>query len=89
MVNVFMSAPFRDFGRVRPPLSAVWGARPFATHRRVNRARPSDFFSLSLQTAVRGQVHGFGRVGAVGAFYWVHGRSVCGRDVSVCNNQIG
>jgi len=35
-----MSAPFSDFGRVRPPLSAAWGARLFVTtHRQPGFAR--------------------------------------------------
>lgn len=36
-----MSVPFGDFGcSEKPPLSAVWGARPFATtHRQPGHAR--------------------------------------------------
>jgi len=37
-----MSAPFGDFGCVRTPLSAVWGARHFVTtHRQPGPARLS------------------------------------------------
>jgi hypothetical protein len=45
MSGNFMSVPFGDFGCVRTPLSAVWGARPFATtHRQPGFARLTGAF---------------------------------------------
>lgn len=83
-----MGAPFGDFGRVRPPLSAVWGARPFATTHQSSRARLGGSV-LPLANDVRPATYsGLPGCGVGGAFYR-HGRSVQVACLSINHNVTG
>jgi hypothetical protein len=66
----FMSAPFSDFGCVRPPLSAVWGARPFATtHHQPVHARLVGVLLLHAVDVALTSRSGFAGRAVSGAFY--------------------
>lgn len=74
MLNSIMSVPFGDFGCVRTPLSAAWGARHFSARRHSNRrALPCDRLPVTL--AACGQVRGNFGAGAVGGFF-IHASTV-------------
>lgn len=77
MSGNFMSAPFGDFGRgEKLPLSAVWGARPFATtHRQPGVARLIGVFLPHAVDAASIRRSG-SACRAVGGAFYRHGRSV-------------
>jgi len=64
-----MGGPFVKVGGVGASTVGANLAAHLFTARRHQLARPSDSL-LSLQTVVRGQVHGFGRIGAVGGLHF-------------------
>jgi hypothetical protein len=70
-----MSVPFGDFGCVRTPLSAVWGARPFVTTHPSSRARLGGLVPPLANDARPAMCSGLRGCGVGGAFF-IHVGSV-------------
>ena len=79
-----MSSPFSGVGGgEKLPLSACRGLTLFTRRR---QGRHHSLPTPEVSVAVRGQAHGFGGAGAVGAFLFKHARSVCTARLAVHNH---
>lgn len=70
------SSPCGGIAGIEKLALSTCGGLTFSTRRQSGR-RACVRSQLPVSCAVRGQAHGFGCAGAVGAFSLMHGRSVC------------